>query len=457
MKRRELLGGVAAGVGLAAGAGLAAGEAPAAAPSRAATSADARTIAGALPRNVRHPGVDGRALLNRPRAFELMARYGVDGLVAVNPVNVYYLANTLPVGAKMRWEYPAFATLARDPQQPAFLVTTTGQAWDLVNGEREVPQLIAYSSVAGPGFAVREGVPLTPREQRWVESQQRYNLHSERSPALGLIRALRESGLERGRLAVDDLRVKYLLEQAGFTSVEWLPGDGLFRLIRMVKSEPEIALMRVAGRNNGDAALATMRAIERGMTFDDVERRFRLEAALRGNDVAFILAGVTLGLFPDGVAVPGKPFLVDAVSRYREYHGDFARTACIGEPSREVEARANRIGREAVFEIGRASRLLVSCATSPATRWSRRHARAHPRHQPAPVGLHRHPDHPVTLGLPGAPTQPFDHVLEENMTLTIDLPYVEVGWGAGHNEDLIRVTRNGYEALNLESDPLVIV
>ncbi|MFO1428305.1 MAG: hypothetical protein U1F11_15310, partial [Steroidobacteraceae bacterium] len=61
------------------------------------------------------------------------------------------------------------------------------------------------------------------------------------------------------------------------------------------------------------------------------------------------------------------------------------------------------------------------------------------------------------LGLPGAPTQPFDHVLEENMTLTIDLPYVEVGWGAGHNEDLIRVTRNGYEALNLESDPLVIV
>mgnify|MGYP000999494445 CR=1 FL=1 len=388
-----------------------------------------------------------------------MARFGIDGLVAVNPVNVYYLANTLPVGAKMRWEYPAFATLARDPQQPAFLVTTTGQAWDLVNGEREVPQLIAYSSVAGPGFAVREGVPLTPREQRWVESQQRYNLHSERSPALGLIRALRESGLERGRLAVDDLRVKYLLEQAGFTSVEWLPGDGLFRLIRMVKSEPEIALMRVAGRNNGDAALATMRAIERGMTFDDVERRFRLEAALRGNDVAFILAGVTLGLFPDGVAVPGKPFLVDAVSRYREYHGDFARTVCIGEPSREVleRARANRIGREAVFEIVRPG------VTFSQLRNVARDAMVKagmPERilviNPHSVGL-QHTDHPVTLGLPGAPTQPFDHVLEENMTLTIDLPYVEVGWGAGHNEDLIRVTRNGYEALNLESDPLVIV
>jgi Xaa-Pro aminopeptidase len=48
-------------------------------------------------------------------------------------------------------------------------------------------------------------------------------------------------------------------------------------------------------------------------------------------------------------------------------------------------------------------------------------------------------------------------VLEENMTITMDLPYIEVGWGAGHNEDLIRITKTGYEPLNEESDPLVVV
>lgn len=443
MKRRELIGALAGSAGFAATMDT----------TTAAASRDGRSRPRVPAR------VDGRMLLNRPRALALMEQYDIDGIVAANPVNIYYLANTMPIGAKMRWEYPAFATLARDPRQPAFLVTTTAQSWDLVNGDREVPELITYSSIQGPGYAVRDAVPLTPREQRWAASQKRYNPDSERSPALGLIRALRESGLANARVAVDDLRVKYLLEEAGFTGVQCLPGDGLFRLIRMVKSEPEIALMRIAGRGNGDAALATIRAIERGMRYEDVEQRFRLEAAQRGNDIAFILAGMSLGLFPDGEVVAGKPFLVDAVSRFCEYHGDFARTVCVGEPSREVRARAkaSQIGRDAVFELVR-----------PGVRFSELRRVAFEAMvkagmpgnilviNPHSVGL-QHTDHPATLGLPGALATPIDHVLEENMTLTIDLPYIEVGWGAGHNEDLIRVTRSGYEALNAEGDPLVIV
>ncbi len=42
------------------------------------------------------------------------------------------------------------------------------------------------------------------------------------------------------------------------------------------------------------------------------------------------------------------------------------------------------------------------------------------------------------------------------MTITIDLPYIEVGWGAGHNEDLILITETGYQALHTEEDPLVV-
>jgi Xaa-Pro aminopeptidase len=43
------------------------------------------------------------------------------------------------------------------------------------------------------------------------------------------------------------------------------------------------------------------------------------------------------------------------------------------------------------------------------------------------------------------------------MVLTVDLPYIEVGWGAGHNEDLIRVTKTGFEPFNAISDPLEVV
>ena len=43
------------------------------------------------------------------------------------------------------------------------------------------------------------------------------------------------------------------------------------------------------------------------------------------------------------------------------------------------------------------------------------------------------------------------------MTLTVDLPYLEVGWGSGHNEDLFRVTKTGYEPFNTERDPFIVL
>jgi len=74
---------------------------------------------------------------------------------------------------------------------------------------------------------------------------------------------------------------------------------------------------------------------------------------------------------------------------------------------------------------------------------------------PHSLGL-QHVDHPTRLDAPLSVPVPIDHVLEENMTITIDPPYVRVGWGAGPYEDLIRIERNSYELLNDLGDPRVI-
>ena len=78
--------------------------------------------------------------------------------------------------------------------------------------------------------------------------------------------------------------------------------------------------------------------------------------AARGNDLTFILAGISLGLPPEGEIKAGAPFLVDAVSHFRQYHGDFARTVVVGEPSKEVQlrARAQQAAREATLDLCRA-------------------------------------------------------------------------------------------------------
>ena len=73
---------------------------------------------------------------------------------------------------------------------------------------------------------------------------------------------------------------------------------------------------------------------------------------------------------------------------------------------------------------------------------------------PHSLGL-EHGDNPARAD--GTYGPPLDTVLEEDMVVTVDLPYIEVGFGAGHHEDMIRVTRVGYEPMHPEGDPLVIV
>ena len=307
-------------------------------------------------------------------------------------------------------------------------------------------------------YHVRADADLTAREKAWRDVQDRFSESLASSAAWALARALKAQGITKGRVAVDDMRIAAFLAETDLRdSVECVPGYGVFQYIRMVKTPQELAYQRIGGWNNGDACLATVRQIEAGMTHDDLENIFRLECAKRGNRMDSFLAGMPGGGFPDGVMVEGKPFLTDCVSSFRGYMGDTARTFILGEPDAETKKRrtANQTAREAVFD-----------AIKPGVKYSElrrigfdtmvKHGM--PEHAvfvtPHSVGL-QHDDNPSRLpqfGIDG-----FDHVLEENMVLTVDLPYLEVGWGSGHNEDLFRVTKTGYEPLSTEEDPFIVL
>jgi len=468
MKRRDLIKTLAAG---------------AASPLIATSSAHANW--GAVAPGASPPAdFDGRLLVNKPRAYEIMDREGLDGLVALNPVNVFYLGNFVSYELQKLRAIPSFAVMPRDEKQPSFLIAASSDLWNLANGEREYPEIMPYSApinwqafrepdswstepeawaglrtLANYGDESSETggqSQLSEREQQWMAMEAR---HSKRAatPEWALVRALEESGLAGARIAVDDMRIANILETLGRTAATCVPGDNTFRKIRMVKSEVELGHMRRIARANQEACMAMLAQLERGATKADIDQLFLAEAARRGAKAVWIAAG-TIGGLPNGEIVEGQPLLIDAVSQINYYHGDFGRTFVLGEPTDETLARTKvlqtgwEVAREVIRPGMKYSELRALCGDAMAKA-------ARPGDDirfgagPHSVGL-QHTDQPYRDGLPFMVSD--DLVFEENMTLTVDFPVQQLGWGGAHLEDLVVVTKNGIEPLATADGPLVV-
>lgn len=417
---------------------------------------------------------DGRLLVNKPRAYEVMDREGIDGLVALNPVNVWYLGNHLGYEQQKLRAIPNFAVFPRAENEPSFLIVAATDLMHIANGDREHPEIIPYGWVSNweefqdPEMwhtepqAVQSRRPvaggeLTPREQRWAAIEERFSNKKAATPEWGLIRALKESGLSKARLAVDDMRIADILNTLGQTDATCVPGDNVFRKIRMIKSDVELGHMARVARANQDACMAMLRQLDRGATKADIDQLFMIEAAKRGAKAVWIAAG-TIGGLPNGEIVPGQPLLIDAVSQINFYHGDFGRTFVLGEPDDTTLNRTNviRTGWEVAQEVIRPG-MKYSELRKTASDAMRK---ANPERDgpsfgagPHSVGL-QHTDQPYRDGLPFVVGD--DLTFEENMTLTVDFPVQQIGWGGAHLEDLVVVTKNGVEPLATADGPLVV-
>ncbi len=417
---------------------------------------------------------DGRLLVNKPRAYAVMDQEGVDGLVALNPVNVFYLGNYFSYELQKLRAIPSFAVFPRAEDQPAFLVVAGSDLMHIANGDREYPEIIPYSSPTNwqefrnpdnwhrePATATRmrritEGA-LTPREQGWIDIQQRFGGLQAPTPEWALIRALEESGLGKAKIAVDDMRIADILQTFGRKETTCVPGDNTFRKIRMIKSEVELGHMRHVARVNQAACMAMLEQLDRGATKADIDQLFMVEAAKRGAKAMWIAAG-TIGGLPNEEVVERQPMMIDAVCQVNFYHGDFGRTFVLGEPTDETLARTNalKVGWEVAREVIR-----------PGMKYSELRkiaGDAIAKVNPAPdgvifgagphsVGL-QHTDQPYRDGLPFVVWD--DLTFEENMTLTVDFPAQEIGWGGAHLEDLVVVTKHGVEPLATVDGPLVV-
>jgi Xaa-Pro dipeptidase len=410
-------------------------------------------------------------LLNRERAISVMEKYALDGLVAAFPENIYYLTDYWGTMFLMSRNYTLYAVLPRDENAPAALIMPGSGLYHLEHNQTWVPNVSSYvtrlrpraipprdfesttEEIEGdPGLApgtppmpypTREGAPLAPRDRQLLD---RYAMHSanlQPSALYALKRALRQAGLAKGHLGFDDPRVLGWLNAIDMpvTGVDAL---NIFKEIRMVKTEAEIDLLRVAGHMSETALNAVIDAIEPGLPLDAISRIHAMKMAELGGRSEWIIANIR-GL-ATGEVEANELIKLDSVGSYKEYRGDVGRSVFCGEPTPEMLQRSQAVtlAMQTAYEHIRPGKLFrdIVQLTLEAV-----HKAGFPGFLiagPHSVGI-EHTDHPTSVG----PEMPGHHTLtfEENMVFTLDMPYHEFGWGTTHVEDMMIVRKNGCEPI----------
>lgn len=406
-------------------------------------------------------------LVNLPRAYEIMDRHGLDGLVAVDPINVYYLTDYWGPLMRMRRTFYNYAVLPRAEDQPAAVVVNGVEHGRIVLEPTAtwVPNVCAYlhpiykdrrdfdPDVEDPEaieYAMRWPVSpdtLSPSEEQYLAIIEASRGQHSANALYGLKRALKDAGLAKAVVGADDPRIGPWLHQIGLEGIEVRDAYTAFREIRVIKSAPEIELLRTAAAMNEAALERTFGLLEPGVRMGDLQTAYAADIAAHGGRAIYLATGHTAARNPDGRVKAGLPVTFDALCEFKNYHGDLGRVAVCGEPSTELvrRMRAVEIGCEIAYGMIRpgVSGQAVTYALIEGIRKA-----GFPGYffaTPHSVGL-EHSDHPLPIGptLPGGAGQ---FTFRENMVFTIDMPYREVGWGNLHVEDQLRVTADGVEAL----------
>jgi len=412
--------------------------------------------------------------MNMERAVAVMERHGLDGLVLGEAVNVWHALGYWPQIARTRAGQPpgTFALIARDrPGQWGLVTSRFLHHYTWADG-RERPDVACwlYAALGDSGEEAPPVAPVAPvmperalapfgaveqgRRAATAALDPLRQGHGDAGAAL--VAALRALGLWQGRIGYDHPVIAAVAERHGQPGA-MVQADNPLREIRMVKSPLEIALMARAAEANVAALNATGQAIRAGATHAELHALFRRETAVRGNTAVFLNVDRVSSEISRIPVADGQTLMLDGVSQHLGYHGDFARTVFVGEPTRA----AARAAEAAAFAWS-----AICESLRPGLRYSQivaigQAALAKGGHDavigfgPHSVGL-AHTDEPGEVH--GGFWRKPDIVLEPGMILSVDCPVLDTGiGGSGHCEDLVLITPDGCEPIHSLHEPVIVV
>ena len=239
----------------------------------------------------------------------------------------------------------------------------TGIRW--WGGERMFAMVLPAKGTAFyvcPGFEegrAREQIQKAPESEQadvriWQEDD---------SPYQRVAQGLKDRSMLTGRIGIEE-SVRFVFRdgvEKAAPQARLVSATPVTAGCRMIKSDPELALMRLASQVTLTAYEAVYRSLQDGMTQHDVSHL--LEAAhnqLGFEGDAMVEVG-EYAAFPHGSVEPqviraGTPVLVDGGCRVEGYHSDITRMLVVGKPPDTVKR---------VFEIVHRAQSAALAAVRP--------------------------------------------------------------------------------------------
>ncbi|MFF2018399.1 M24 family metallopeptidase [Paenibacillus sp. NPDC058177] len=382
-------------------------------------------------------------IANRSRAAAYMERHGLSALIATTPENVAYT-----IGSQLRatnWTMQIYAVMPKNPEQRPCIIIPTNRLGVIAQMGISGADLYVYSDFFVEGSIA--GKPSTPDIDLFYDLLQ--NTPSYATPFAALEAALTQLGIKGQPVGVDEMRMapdiysklNELLPRGGA-----FPAYALFRQIRGVKTEAEIALLKKAAALNEQAESELIAMIAAGVHEADIAQHYRL-AAVKGNAVPAMTA---VGAGPRSALplienyfhtiAPGDLVRFDLCLQLGGYWADTGRTAVLGEPTewQRNHFQYVKTGWERALDMIRpgvkASEVFEAALTTVQKEGIPHYRRQHVGHA---IGLELYDG--ITLS-------PGDHsVLEKGMVLCVEVPYYELGAGGFQIEDTVVVTEDGFE------------
>ena len=419
-------------------------------------------------------------LFNRVRAAELMEREKVDLIICSNPTNIYYLTNQRPMTYRLGMNDYAYATLSSVPMDPPtyivgrFGVFLGGTADTVIIDQLNVKM---FSIPADPeAFAkltdindiinapvnqhfyprLHQNHDLAPHIQRKRDEDAKLLDEHYASAEAALIKQIFETDLPNKTIAIDNPKIRDTIAKSGL-DVRIVDGERLVRKIRLQKTAAELELVRYAVTANAQSAREAAQSVRTGASLQSIRSAF---ASSCGNKMSSPVWMVVDGIVPElipGEIKDGRTLMVDCVSEFQGYHGDFGRTVCAGEPTREMLRIIDTLSHvwDRILPELKVGKKYSDIYALAAKLFADTQVDASFAVNPHSVGLN-HTDEPSKneFGF----WEKDDIELVENMVLSVDMPVLDNGLGgSAHLEDLVLIGKDGPELLNTSDDRFIVV